>query len=57
MMAFVGLALFEQVLLLTGSHATWLGRAIFVTAGVYQFTLFKDVCLRHCRSPMSLLVH
>ena len=52
--AFFGLVLFERVLLLAGSNAGWLGAAIFVTAGVYQFTSFKDVCLRHCRSPMSL---
>jgi predicted metal-binding membrane protein len=55
--AFFGLALFEQVLVLAGSNAGWLGAAIFVTAGVYQPTSFKDVCLRHCRSPMSLLLH
>ena len=53
----LGLALFEQVLVLAGNHAGWLCAAIFVTAGVYQLTSFKDVCLRHCRSPMSLLVH
>jgi predicted metal-binding membrane protein len=56
-LAFFGLVLFEQVLVLAGKHAGWLGAAIFVTAGVYQLTSFKDVCLRHCRSPMSLLVH
>ena len=56
-LAFFGLALFEQVLVLAGNHAGWLGAAIFVTAGVYQLTSFKDVCLRHCRSPMSSLVH
>jgi len=53
--AFFGLVLFERVLLLAGSNAGWLGAAIFITAGVYQFTSFKDVCLRHCRSPMSLI--
>jgi predicted metal-binding membrane protein len=55
--AFFGLALFERVLLLAGSNAGWLGAAIFVTAGVYQFTSFKDVCLRHCRSPISLITY
>ncbi len=55
--AFFGLALFERVLLFAGSNAGWLGAAIFVTAGVYQFTSFKDVCLRHCRSPMSLITY
>jgi predicted metal-binding membrane protein len=51
----LGLTLFERVLLLAGSNAGWLGAAIFIAAGVYQFTSFKDVCLRHCRSPMSLI--
>ena len=55
--AFFELALFERVLLFAGSNAGWLGAAIFVTAGVYQFTSFKDVCLRHCRSPMSLITY
>jgi predicted metal-binding membrane protein len=55
--AFFGLALFEQTLLLTGKHGRWLGAAIFAIAGIYQLTSFKDVCLRHCRSPMSLLTH
>ncbi len=55
--AFFGLALFERVLLLAGNNGGWLGAAIFVTAGVYQFTSFKDVCLRHCRSPMSLITY
>jgi predicted metal-binding membrane protein len=41
----------------TLSNWSWLGAAIFVTAGVYQLTSYKDVCLRHCRSPMSLLLH
>jgi hypothetical protein len=57
MFAFFGLVLLERVLLLAGSGARWLSGAIFVTAGVYQFTSFKDVCLRHCRSPMSLILH
>jgi predicted metal-binding membrane protein len=55
--AFFGLALFERVLLLAGNNGGWLGAAIFVTAGVYQFTSFKHVCLRHCRSPMSLITY
>jgi predicted metal-binding membrane protein len=55
--AFFGLALFERVLLLAGSNAGWLGAAVFITAGVYQFTSFKNVCLRHCRSPMSLITY
>ena len=56
-LAFFGLAAFEQVLVLASSHGRWLGAAIFAIAGIYQLTSFKDVCLRHCRSPMSLLIH
>jgi predicted metal-binding membrane protein len=55
--AYFALALFEQVLVFAGSNAGLLGAAIFVIAGIYQLTSFKDVCLRHCRSPMSLLTH
>lgn len=37
----------------------WAGRlagAVLVSAAVYQVTPFKDVCLQHCRSPMSLFL-
>jgi predicted metal-binding membrane protein len=34
----------------------WLGGAILVAAGAWQFTPLKGICLRHCRSPMSFLV-
>jgi predicted metal-binding membrane protein len=30
--------------------------AVLVAAGVYQWTPFKDTCLRHCRSPAEFLV-
>jgi predicted metal-binding membrane protein len=56
-LAFFGLAEFEQILVLAGSHGRWPRAAIFAIAGVYQLTSFKDVCLRHCRSRMSLLAH
>ena len=29
---------------------------ILIAAGVYQWTPFKDACLRHCRSPLSFLL-
>jgi predicted metal-binding membrane protein len=35
----------------------WLGGAILIAAGVWQLTPVKGVCLRHCRSPLSFLVH
>jgi predicted metal-binding membrane protein len=34
----------------------WLGGAILITAGVWQLTPVKGICLRHCRSPMGFLV-
>lgn len=33
------------------------GGAVLVAAGVYQMTPLKHACLRHCRSPLSFLVH
>jgi len=37
--------------------AVWAGAAIFAVAGLYQLTPLKDVCLRHCRSPIGSLFH
>jgi predicted metal-binding membrane protein len=34
-----------------------LAAAIFLACGVYQLTPLKDRCLRHCRSPLGLLLH
>ncbi|MGH7948195.1 MAG: DUF2182 domain-containing protein [Candidatus Binataceae bacterium] len=33
-----------------------LGAAILAAAGVYQFTSLKNVCLAHCRSPLSFFL-
>jgi predicted metal-binding membrane protein len=30
--------------------------AILLAAGIYQWTPFKEACLRHCRSPLSFLL-
>ena len=30
--------------------------AVIVLAGAYQFTPLKDVCLRHCRSPLMFIM-
>lgn len=32
------------------------GGAILITAGAYQWTPLKSVCLTHCRSPLAFLV-
>jgi predicted metal-binding membrane protein len=39
--------------------AAWVGRLAgftLVTAGIYQFTPLKSVCLAHCRSPISFFI-
>jgi predicted metal-binding membrane protein len=35
----------------------WLGGAILIVAGAWQLTPIKNVCLRHCRSPLSFLAN
>ncbi|KUM93250.1 hypothetical protein AQI88_27845 [Streptomyces cellostaticus] len=35
----------------------WIGSAAFLLAGLYQLGPLKYVCLRHCRDPMSHLMH
>ena len=37
------------------SASPWLGGAILIVAGIYQWTPFKQACLRHCRSPLGFL--
>src|SRR4029453_4834893 len=34
----------------------WLGGGILVGAAVYELTPLKEVCLRHCRSPLGFLL-
>jgi predicted metal-binding membrane protein len=38
------------------SASPLLGGALLITAGIYQFTPFKDACLSHCRTPMGFLL-
>jgi len=48
----------EKIGLLSGmmaTTATWLGAAILIVAGLWQFAPFKHTCLRHCRSPIGFL--
>jgi predicted metal-binding membrane protein len=37
--------------------AKWLGVSLFAAAGIYQLTPLKTACLKHCRSPMTQLLH
>ena len=36
--------------------STILGGALFLAAGVYQWTPLKYACLKHCRSPMAFIM-
>ena len=37
--------------------ARWVGATIFALAGIYQLSPLKQMCLRHCRSPIGSLFH
>jgi predicted metal-binding membrane protein len=39
------------------NSANYFGASVFAVAGIFQFTRLKDICLRHCRSPLSALAH
>jgi len=38
------------------SAGPYVAGAVIVAAAVYQLTPLKDICLRHCRSPMTFLL-
>ncbi len=38
------------------SSSIWLSAILLLVAGVVQFTSLKEVCLRHCRTPMGYLL-
>ena len=50
--AFVALLGTERLVDSSPDVAKWLGVGLFAAAGIYQFTPLKDMCLRHCRSPI-----
>lgn len=39
------------------NRQAYLASAIFIMAGVYQFSSFKNVCLQHCRTPFGYLLN
>lgn len=44
--------------MLSGSmalHSAWLGGAILLAAGLYQFSRIKHACLRHCQNPVRFI--
>lgn len=46
-----------RLLAASPAAAKWLGVAIFIAAGCYQLTSWKDWCLRRCRSPIGALMY
>jgi predicted metal-binding membrane protein len=58
----VGYAIFQAGRALDLGFLAWdsggpyVAGAVIVAAGIYQLTPLKDVCLRHCRSPMMFLM-
>jgi predicted metal-binding membrane protein len=45
---------------LVNDHPAWataVAVTVFASCGVYQLTPLKSRCLKHCRSPLSLLLH
>jgi predicted metal-binding membrane protein len=55
-LAYGGLALTGR---LVDGHPTagrWIGAAAFALAGLYQLGPLKNLCLRHCRSPIGQLL-
>jgi predicted metal-binding membrane protein len=55
--AFAALLGTQRLVEASPEAAKWLGVGIFATAGLYQLTPLKDACLRHCRSPVSAMLH
>jgi len=39
------------------SRSSWLAGGLLIGAGIFQWTPLKQTCLRHCRSPLSLLLN
>jgi len=55
--AFAVLTGTERLVRASATDAKWLGVVIFVVAGSYQVTHWKDWCLRRCRSPIGAMMY
>src|ERR1700757_1336905 len=38
-------------------YSSLIGGVVFIAAGLHQLTPLKNVCLTHCRSPLSFIMH
>ncbi|MEU7026077.1 DUF2182 domain-containing protein [Streptomyces sp. SBR177] len=56
LLAYGGLALTGGLVERHPDAARWIAAAAFALAGLYQLGPLKDICLRHCRSPMAQLM-
>ncbi|MFI7005074.1 DUF2182 domain-containing protein [Streptomyces sp. NPDC050145] len=56
LLAYGGLALTGDLVDGNPDAGKWIGAAAFALAGLYQWGPLKDICLRHCRSPMAQLM-
>ena len=57
LVAYPVLAGASRLLAASPAAAQWLGVAIFIVAGGYQLTSWKDWCLGRCRSPVGALMY
>lgn len=39
------------------TSTSWLAGSLLIGAGIFQWTPLKHACLKHCRSPLSLLLN
>jgi predicted metal-binding membrane protein len=53
--AYFGSLLFERLIWLTRPFSIWLVIVTFLVGGLYQLSPLKEACLRHCRTPFSLI--
>jgi predicted metal-binding membrane protein len=51
-----GLERIELLDTMMQSSSLWLSGALFLAAGIYQWTPLKEVCLTRCRSPMGFVL-
>jgi predicted metal-binding membrane protein len=54
---FAALAGTGRLVTASPAAAQWLGVGVFIAAGSYQLTPWKDWCLRRCRSPVGALMY
>jgi len=57
LVAFAALVGADRLLAASPTAAKWLGVSIFIAAGIYQLTPWKDFCLRHCRTPFGAVMY